>query len=84
MQEAVQTCDALLLVGTSFPYIELAFPERPSVAFVRDGGFSMLMAEFAKYRLAVKVVVVNNDARGQIRWEQRVPSAIWSTAGNRT
>ena len=39
--------------------------------FVRDGGFSMLMAEFANYRLPVKVVV-KNDALGEIKWEQRV------------
>jgi len=31
----------------------------------------MLMAEFANYRLPVKVVV-KNDALGEIKWEQRV------------
>jgi thiamine pyrophosphate-dependent acetolactate synthase large subunit-like protein len=31
----------------------------------------MLMAEFAKYRLPVKVVV-KHDALGEIKWEQRV------------
>jgi thiamine pyrophosphate-dependent acetolactate synthase large subunit-like protein len=31
----------------------------------------MLMAEFAKYRLLVKVVV-KHDALGEIKWEQRV------------
>jgi pyruvate dehydrogenase (quinone)/pyruvate oxidase len=45
------------------------------VAFVGDGGFSMLMAEFAtavKYRLPIKVVVVKNNTLGQIKWEQMV------------
>jgi pyruvate dehydrogenase (quinone)/pyruvate oxidase len=45
------------------------------VAFVGDGGFSMLMAEFAtavKYKLPVKVVVVKNNTLGQIKWEQMV------------
>jgi pyruvate dehydrogenase (quinone)/pyruvate oxidase len=45
------------------------------VAFVGDGGFSMLMAELAtcvKYRLPVKVVVVKNNTLGQIKWEQMV------------
>ena len=44
-------------------------------AFVGDGGFSMLMAEFAtavKYELPIKIVVVKNDTLGQIKWEQMV------------
>jgi pyruvate dehydrogenase (quinone)/pyruvate oxidase len=53
----------------------MAYPERQSVAFVGDGGFSMLMAEFAtavKYQLPVKIVVVKNNTLGQIKWEQMV------------
>jgi pyruvate dehydrogenase (quinone) len=45
------------------------------VAFVGDGGFSMLMAEFStcvKYKLPVKVVVIKNNTLGQIKWEQMV------------
>jgi pyruvate dehydrogenase (quinone) len=45
------------------------------VAFVGDGGFSMLMAELAtcvKYQLPVKIVVVKNGTLGQIKWEQMV------------
>jgi pyruvate dehydrogenase (quinone)/pyruvate oxidase len=45
------------------------------VAFVGDGGFSMLMAELAtavKYRLPIKVVIMKNDSLGQIKWEQMV------------
>jgi pyruvate dehydrogenase (quinone) len=54
---------------------QLAYPERQSVAFVGDGGFAMLMAEFAtaaKYDLPIKVVVVKNNVLGQIKWEQMV------------
>jgi pyruvate dehydrogenase (quinone) len=47
----------------------------PGIAFVGDGGFSMLMAEFAqcvKYQLPVKVVIIKNDTLGQIKWEPMV------------
>jgi pyruvate dehydrogenase (quinone)/pyruvate oxidase len=49
---------------------QVAYPDRQCVG---DGGFAMLMAEFAtcvKYRLPVKVIVVKNDTLGQIKWEQ--------------
>jgi pyruvate dehydrogenase (quinone)/pyruvate oxidase len=42
---------------------------------VGDGGFAMLMAEFhtaMRYGLPVKVVINNNNALGQILWEQMV------------
>ncbi|WP_238011441.1 thiamine pyrophosphate-dependent enzyme [Dactylosporangium sp. AC04546] len=49
---------------------------RQVIAFVGDGGFAMLMAEFntaARYGLSIKVVVNNNNnALGQILWEQMV------------
>lgn len=54
---------------------QVAFPDRQCVAFVGDGGFSMLMGEFAtavKYRLPIKVVVVKNNSLGMIKWEQMV------------
>jgi len=54
---------------------QIAYPERQCVAFVGDGGFSMLMAEFAtavKYQLPIKVVVLKNNTLGQIKWEQIV------------
>ncbi|MFO0954440.1 MAG: thiamine pyrophosphate-dependent enzyme [Isosphaeraceae bacterium] len=53
----------------------LAYPGRQVVAFVGDGGFSMLMCEFitaVKYGLPVKVVVIKNNTLGQIKWEQMV------------
>jgi pyruvate dehydrogenase (quinone)/pyruvate oxidase len=40
-----------------------------------DGGFEMLMAEFAtavQYKLPIKVVVMRNDVLGMIKWEQMV------------
>ncbi len=45
------------------------------VAFVGDGGFSMLMADFVtavKYQLPIKVVIIKNNYLGQIKWEQMV------------
>ena len=54
---------------------QLAYPDRQSVAFVGDGGFSMLMADFVtcvKYKLPVKVFIIKNNTLGQIKWEQMV------------
>jgi pyruvate dehydrogenase (quinone) len=51
----------------------LAFPGRQVVAFIGDGGLSMLMGELAtitRYRLPIKIVVVKNGTLGQIKWEQ--------------
>jgi pyruvate dehydrogenase (quinone) len=56
-------------VGASF-----AFPERPQIAVVGDGGLAMLMAELStavKYRRNVKVMVLNNDTLGEVKFEQR-------------
>jgi pyruvate dehydrogenase (quinone)/pyruvate oxidase len=68
----------LASMANGLPYTlaaQVAHPERQCVAFVGDGGFSMLMAEFAtavKYQLPIKVVVVKNNTLGQIKWEQMV------------
>jgi len=68
----------LATMAAGLPYAiaaQLAYPERQVVAFVGDGGFSMLMAEMAtcmKYQLPVKVVIVKNNTLGQIKWEQIV------------
>ncbi len=51
-----------------------AFPDRTSIAVVGDGGFAMLMAELSTavlHKLNVKVMVLNNDALGQVTFEQR-------------
>ncbi|HXT10489.1 MAG TPA: thiamine pyrophosphate-dependent enzyme [Candidatus Angelobacter sp.] len=68
----------LATMANGLPYTiaaQVAFPERQCVAFVGDGGFSMLMAEFAtavKYQLPIKVIVIKNNTLGQIKWEQMV------------
>jgi pyruvate dehydrogenase (quinone)/pyruvate oxidase len=54
---------------------QIAYPDRQCVAFVGDGGFTMLMGEFAtavKYQLPIKVVIVKNNTLGQIKWEQMI------------
>jgi pyruvate dehydrogenase (quinone) len=68
----------LASMAPGLPYTiaaQIAHPERQCVAFVGDGGFSMLMAEFAtavKYKLPVKIFIVKNNTLGQIKWEQMV------------
>lgn len=68
----------LATMAPGLPYaigIQSAFPRRQVIAFVGDGGFAMLMAEFLtaiQHRLPVKVVIDNNNALGQILWEQMV------------
>lgn len=68
----------LATMANGFPYAvaaQVAYPDRQVVAFVGDGGFTMLMGEFAtcvKYGLPVKVVIIKNNVLGQIKWEQMV------------
>ncbi len=68
----------LATMACGLPYAiaaKLAFPERQSIAFVGDGGFTMLMGDFAtacKYELPIVVVIVKNNSLGQIKWEQIV------------
>jgi pyruvate dehydrogenase (quinone)/pyruvate oxidase len=68
----------LATMANGLPYAiaaQIAYPGRQVVAFIGDGGFSMLMAEFAtcvKYQLPVKVVIVKNNTLGMIKWEQMV------------
>jgi pyruvate dehydrogenase (quinone) len=68
----------LASMAVGLPYAiaaQVAYPDRQCVAFVGDGGFSMLMAEFAtcvKYKLPVKVFIIKNNTLGQIKWEQMV------------
>lgn len=65
-------------MGCALPYAmaaQLAYPDRPTFAIVGDGGFSMLMADFAtcvKYELPVVFMVFKNNTLGQIKWEQMV------------
>jgi pyruvate dehydrogenase (quinone) len=68
----------LATMAPGLPYAigcQVAYPERQVVAFVGDGGFSMLMAEMAtavKHKLPIKVVVVKNNYLGMIKWEQMI------------
>jgi pyruvate dehydrogenase (quinone) len=68
----------LASMANGLPYAiaaQIAHPQRQVVAFVGDGGFSMLMAELAtcvKYKLPIRIVVVKNNTLGMIKWEQMV------------
>jgi pyruvate dehydrogenase (quinone) len=63
-------------MGCAVPYAiaaALLYPGRQVVAFVGDGGLSMLLGELAtivRYGLPIKIVVVKNNTLGQIKWEQ--------------
>jgi thiamine pyrophosphate-dependent acetolactate synthase large subunit-like protein len=106
-QEALESCDTLLIVGSTFPYIEFypapgkakavqididpkrigmrypvdaglvgdSHPDRQVVAIIGDGSAAMLMGDFVtlrKYNLNAKIIVIKNNALGQIKWEQMV------------
>ncbi|MCE7984368.1 MAG: pyruvate oxidase [Caldilinea sp. CFX5] len=68
----------LASMANGLPYAlaaQIAYPNRQCVAFIGDGGFSMLMADFStavKYKLPIKVVIIKNNTLGQIKWEQMV------------
>jgi pyruvate dehydrogenase (quinone) len=68
----------LATMAPGLPYaigIQHSFPGRQVIAYIGDGGFAMLMAEFLtaiKHDLPVKVVINNNNSLGQILWEQMV------------
>ncbi|MEO5969931.1 MAG: thiamine pyrophosphate-dependent enzyme, partial [Bdellovibrionia bacterium] len=68
----------LATMGCGLPYAiaaQLAYPDRQCIAFVGDGAFSMLMADFStcvKYKIPVKIIIIKNNSLGQIKWEQMV------------
>jgi pyruvate dehydrogenase (quinone) len=68
----------LATMAPGLPYAnaaQIAYPDRQVVAFVGDGGFTMLGCEFitaVKHNLPIKVVVIKNNTLGQIKWEQMV------------
>jgi pyruvate dehydrogenase (quinone) len=76
MQFAVS--GTLATMASSLPYsigAALAYPGRQVVVVVGDGGFTMLMGDLAtlvKYQLPVTIIVIKNNALGQIKWEQIV------------
>jgi len=69
---------SLATMACGLPYANaaaLAYPGRQVVAFIGDGGLTMLMGELAtsvKHGLDVKVIVIKNNTLGQIKWEQMV------------
>jgi pyruvate dehydrogenase (quinone) len=68
----------LATMACGLPYAigaQVAYPDRQVVAFIGDGGFTMLMGELAtcaKYDLPVKAIVIKNDVLGMIKWEQLI------------
>jgi pyruvate dehydrogenase (quinone) len=68
----------LATMGCGVPYAiaaAIAYPDRPVVAVVGDGAFTMLLGELAtvrRYDLDIKIVVIKNNSLGQIKWEQMV------------
>jgi pyruvate dehydrogenase (quinone)/pyruvate oxidase len=68
----------LASMAPGLPYAmaaQWAHPGRQSIAFIGDGGFAMLMAEFetaCRYQLPIKVFICNNGSLAQILWEQLV------------
>ncbi len=68
----------LATMAPGLPYAnaaQIAYPDRQVVAFVGDGGFTMLGCEFitaVKYNLPIKVVIIKNNVLGQIKWEQMI------------
>jgi pyruvate dehydrogenase (quinone)/pyruvate oxidase len=75
---AFYLCSNLASMACGLPYsiaAQIAHPGRQVIAYVGDGGFAMLMAEFltaARLELPITVVVNNNGTLGQILWEQMV------------
>jgi thiamine pyrophosphate-dependent acetolactate synthase large subunit-like protein len=68
----------LATMAPGLPYAvgaQVAFPDRQVIAFVGDGGFTMLMGEMmtaVKHKLPIKVIIIKNNVLGQIKWEQIV------------
>ncbi|MGK4004009.1 thiamine pyrophosphate-dependent enzyme [Sorangium sp. So ce1036] len=68
----------LATMAPGLPYAiaaQAAYPGRQVVAFIGDGGLTMLMGELAtaaKYRLPIRIIVIKNNTLGQIKWEQMV------------
>jgi len=56
---------------------KLMYPDRQVIALCGDGGFAMLMCDFAtavKYRLNIKVFIFNNSKLGLIQMEEEAKS----------
>jgi pyruvate dehydrogenase (quinone) len=67
---ASMACGLPYAIGAS-----IAFPDRQVIAIIGDGSAAMLMGDFVtlrKYNLNAKIIVMKNNALGQIKWEQMV------------
>lgn len=56
---------------------QLLYPEKQVIALCGDGGFAMLMCDFAtavRYKLNIKVIVFNNSKLGLIQMEEEAKS----------
>jgi pyruvate oxidase len=74
-------------IGFAFPAAigaTCAAPKRPQWAVAGDGGFGQYAMEFTtavKYRLPIKLVLLNNNEIGKISKEQRgVQLSVWQTS----
>jgi pyruvate dehydrogenase (quinone) len=76
-QEHSCSCN-LASMACGLPYAiaaAVAYPDRPVFCIIGDGGLSMLLGELitvAAYKLNIKILVIKNNALGQIKWEQMV------------
>ena len=67
----------LATMAPGLPYAiaaKLAYPDRPSVAVVGDGGFAMLMAELTTAvanKLPVKIIILKNNSLAEVKFEQK-------------
>ncbi|HTV14728.1 MAG TPA: thiamine pyrophosphate-dependent enzyme [Acidobacteriaceae bacterium] len=67
---ATMACGLPYAIGAA-----VAYPDRPVFCIIGDGGLSMLMGELitlAAYKLNIKVLVIQNNTLGQIKWEQMI------------
>lgn len=66
----------LASMAAGLPYAIAAqtiYPGRQVVAIIGDGGFTMQLGEFmtaVQHQLPIKLLVIKNNAIGQIKWEQ--------------
>ena len=67
---ASMACGLPYAIGAS-----IAYPDRQVISVIGDGSAAMLMGDFVtlrKYNLNAKIIVIKNNALGQIKWEQMV------------
>lgn len=82
------TSGGLGTMGFGFPAAlgaQIAFPDRPVIAFVGDGGFQMTAQELAtavQYDTNTKIIVMNNNYLGMVRqWQDLLYNRRYSAVG---